>query len=166
MATKKKKAAPKPRGDYKVGKGRPPPNRWYKGQPAANPEGGRAHDPIKKEIKRMASVDVKEILTILLEHPLWSVKRIADDKNEKVITRWFAKAVVHNLSKKNGSSVDLGPLDRILDRAIGPVSSKVELTGAGGGPVATTNATRVMTSQERIEEIEALRAARKKLERD
>lgn len=169
MAKKEKKsAAPKSRDHYEVGKGKPPKAHLFKSgaEWRGNKEGARAHDPFKKALRAMSSQEVKEIITYLLDNDIASIRKIAKDKNQKALTSWFARVIEDALTTKQGKSINLGPLNQLLDRAIGPVTSKVELSGPGGGAIRTTNTFLTMNPFERRQELERLRREREKLGED
>lgn len=92
----------------------------------ANPLGSNAHDPEKKAVKlamkKLTAALVEEIVKdVLLVHP----EKLGEEnaRDASVLKAWIAKA-----AEKGANSGDLGPLLQLLDRSVGTVKQKVEVT--------------------------------------
>lgn len=114
---------------------------WVKGQ-VANPRGGGAHDPDKKIIRRLTQVQVAEVGSLILDGNLDELRRIIGDPKEGVppaadaspLKIWFATVALKGISKG-----DMHSLSIFLDRVVGKVKDKIELSGQNGGPIEFSN---------------------------
>lgn len=147
--------------DYKIGKGKPP--RGFK--PGAEWKGNRLgaghpnHSPVNKRLKKITSNEVEDVITLILESSLEDLEALAKNKKAPALRSWIATAVVDAVKHKS-----IGTLERLLDRAIGPIGQKLELSGRDGGPIETAAFT--LTSDERMKAIDELRRIRDKCGKD
>lgn len=99
--------------------------KFKKGQ-VGNPEGGRVHNKVKREFKRLTQEQLREIMILILyTHP----ERLEDElKNADttVLKAWIAAAAVKGIN--NG---DISTLNSLLDRVVGKVEDKLDLTSGG-----------------------------------
>lgn len=158
-----KKEKGKPRG--RAPKGVVPPQfvgkNFQKGnkvQPTkAQREAGRNRNTVEKQLRKMASDEVREVLTLLLELDPKGLRKLSRvQSGEKAILVWFARVMEDGIKNKS-----LGPLDKILDRCIGPITMKTELTGKDGAPL--NPATDGLSLEERRKQLEQLRKEREHL---
>ena len=95
--------------------------RFKKGQ-SGNPLGGQMHDKIKKEFKHLTEQQLKEVMElILLTRPDKIKEEI--EKKPTVLKTWLASAASKGISRG-----DIGPLMQIVDRVIGKVKERIEIT--------------------------------------
>lgn len=106
-------------------------------------------------MRAMASHDLAELGTLVLDNDLIALEKIAKDRKQKVLRIWFATVAVESIRKK-----ETWLMDALLNRIIGkvPERSHVALTGRGGGPVEFSGLTR----EERAVQLEALKLLRDK----
>lgn len=104
---------------------------WKPGQ-SGNPEGGRAHDPIKKEFRKFTSAYLKEIIELAVMGDTTSLARIAEDPSEPAIKVGLARSVFNAVNKG-----DWPMLERIFERITGRVPIVMEHAGKDGGPITT-----------------------------
>ncbi len=157
------------KGDYKVGYGKPPRRFKPGAEWDGNREGGRAHDPMKRALRKLTTEELHTIITMLLDYSVRDLKRVARNTKERAMVRWIAKVIEDGMGmgrRKNEVSFEI--LNRLLDRTIGPVGSKVELTGSNGGPIQSNHVQSflALTPAQRREELENLRREREKLGED
>lgn len=91
-----------------------------------NPIGGRAHSPEKKALKKLTTEHLKEVADIILEGNLEKLKALVTDPNTSVLKVWIAKAAATAIQKG-----DINTLETILNRSIGKVKEKVDLSSDG-----------------------------------
>lgn len=108
----------------------------------------------KRQLKRLTITEVADAIFILLDKDRGELERIRDNSNHNVLTAWFASVI-----EKGIDSGDMYALDALLNRCIGRVKEKLELTGKDGGPIEEV----VYTPEERRREIERMRRLRKNL---
>lgn len=58
-----------------------------------NPEGGRSHDPVRKELKRLTNKLIIEAIDLIMTDNLEALKRLAEDKKTPV----FQVAICNSL---------------------------------------------------------------------
>jgi hypothetical protein len=110
----------------------PPIGKRFEKGNNANPLGAKAHDPVKKAIKKLTSKHLEEIVsTILLVSPDQLKKESESDPT--VMKTWIASAALTGIKKG-----DLTFFNSLIDRIHGRVKQRVELTGNEGGPLETS----------------------------
>lgn len=97
----------------------------------ANPLGAGAHNPDLKRVRHLTQEAVADMGAMILEQNLDALRAIKDDPTAPVLKVWFAAIAVRAISK--GDATALGP---VLDRIVGRVKEKVEVTTPGGGSSA------------------------------
>lgn len=120
----------------------------------ANPIGGGAQDPNKRALRRMTQAQVAEVAATILSGTPEDLMRIVGDKDKGIppdptatpLKIWFARVALKGIGKGDMSSLDV-----LLNRTIGRVKEKIELTGEDGGPVQI-----VLTPEERKARIQEL----------
>lgn len=116
----------------KKGSGVPEAAKKYqfkKGQ-SGNPEGARAHDPMKRALKKLTAAKLHDIFAIVFNSSKEELAKLAADPKLDLLTLW-----VVNSALKGNKDKSYHLLDSMLNRAIGPVTAKVELTGEAGSPL-------------------------------
>jgi hypothetical protein len=148
------------KGDYTVGRGKPPKHTQFKpGQPSANPLGGQLHDPVKKALKRLTVGEFQDVIHLALTSDLAGLQAVAKDPKSSALKVGVATSLAKAIQKG-----DWATLESISARIVGRVAAKVELTGADGGPIRNEHA--AMTRDERLAEIEKLDKLRKEAGED
>lgn len=138
--------------------------RHFKKGQSGNPEGGRAHNPELRRIKRVTQAEVAEIGSLIVGKDLNALKQIVADaksgaKKHSALKLWMATVAIKGIT-----SGDSHRLNALLDRVVGKVKEKIELTGHGDGPIRSITTT--MTKEERLLEIKRLAKARKECDDD
>lgn len=111
------------------------------------------HDPISKKLKKLTADEVHEIITLLLESNFIELEKLAKNKKAPILRKWIAGVALEAVKKNN-----LEPLEKLLNRSIGPVAQRHEHTGANGGPIDSIAS--YMSTEERRKAIDELRRAR------
>lgn len=92
-----------------------------------NPEGGRAHRPESRALRKVTNETVKEVIETGLTGTLDDLRKIAMDPNEAALKRGLAKAI--------GDAVaagDVAILERLFERLTGKVPVILEHQGSSG----------------------------------
>lgn len=92
---------------------------------SGNPEGARAHDPLKKALKRITQPEVHDVMAMILGCDLEGLQAVTKDKNSSVLRVWVASAAVKAINKG-----DLGALEILLNRLHGKPQERVKLSGS------------------------------------
>ena len=104
------------------------PKKFEKGR-AYNPRGGAAHDPIKKMIKKLTTQELESVIDILLRRNREKMEFIVKDPQSSVLQIWICSIALHGIKRGDATA-----LNALLDRCIGRVKDRVEVSGAPGGP--------------------------------
>lgn len=91
-----------------------------------NPHGARAHDPVKKALKRLANDEFLDIVNAALTGGVRDLLKIAKDPSSPAIKVGVATALAKAI--KNG---DWKTLEGIVERLIGKVPVRVDHTTDG-----------------------------------
>jgi hypothetical protein len=99
----------------------PPKGRPFPPGTSGNPDGGKRHDPVKKRIKKLTSVELEKILNNLL---MIDPKNLdAFQKEDPLLLKtWIASVAATGIKKGDPSA-----LFALLDRLIGKVTDKVQV---------------------------------------
>lgn len=89
-----------------------------------NPHGARAHDPVKKELKRFTNKYLIEIIEMAVMGNLAGLKAVVDNPDSPAIQVGVAKSLFNAISEGDWST-----LESIVSRIIGKVPDKVDFTG-------------------------------------
>lgn len=133
MAKKKVTTKKKSKGDYEVGRGKPPKHTQFKKGQIANPK-GITISPEKRALKELTETElanaIKKVFTSTEEECLALLKDKTTTLGHKVILRAAVDSAHHgNYSKFN----------EILERVIGKVPNKIDMT-TKGQPINVTSA--------------------------
>ena len=96
-----------------------------KGQ-VLNPNGARAHDPVKRAMRRFTNEYMKEIIELAVLGNLDGLQKIVKDKDAPAIQVGVARALFNAI--KNG---DWSTLNSIVERLIGKVPDRIDLSSDG-----------------------------------
>lgn len=102
---------------------------WKPGQ-SGNPEGGRAHDPIKKEFRKFTSEYLKEIIELAVMGDVEGLKVITETPGTPAIKVGLARSLYNAI--KDG---DWPMLERIFERITGKVPVVMEVSSKVTMPV-------------------------------
>lgn len=110
-----------------AGKGDGPrlaPWKWKKGDPSPNPSGRPKEDPILKKLQKLTANELEDVASVIIKGNIDDLQAIAKDKTASVIKVMLAATCVKIISRG-----DMEALDRLLNRLIGKVKDKVEVSG-------------------------------------
>lgn len=113
---------------------------------------GPPRDPSElglKLAKHTTAFQIAEVGSVLLCCDIKELHRIRHDPRSSVIQQWIASVAIKGIARGDAQS-----LNTILNRVIGAVKEKIEITGENGGPITTMIG--AMTQEERLQEIERL----------
>jgi hypothetical protein len=147
------------KADYLVGRGKPPISGRIKPGEVRNPLGAGAHDPIKRELKRLTTGEFADIIHLALTTDLEGLQAVAKDPKSSALKVGVATSLAKAIQKG-----DWATLESISARIVGRVPAKFEFTGKDGGPIE--NKFVAMTPEERAKEIELLDKQREELGED
>ncbi len=99
----------------------PPKKNQFKPGQSGNPLGGRAHNPMKKKIKRLTNEEIADLGALLLAKDFDAIDRIAEERKDSALKVWTATLIVKSI--KRG---DTGAWSLLMDRMAGRVPQKVE----------------------------------------
>lgn len=134
------------------------PFKFKKGQ-SGNPQGGRLHDPFTRMIKRLTSAEVAEVGGLIIKKNITALKSIIEDAKMNPDSKHSAlKVWISTIAIKGITKGDAHALDVLLNRLIGKVKDRIELTGEEGGSVKMLVG--AMTPEERERELKRLRQMR------
>lgn len=105
-----------------------PKNRFKRGQ-VANPRGAGAHSAELKLIRKLTTVEIAEVGSFILDSDVLSLQSIAKDRSASALKVMTASIVLKAI--KNG---DVHALDVLLNRIVGKVKDKVELSEPANAP--------------------------------
>lgn len=125
--------------------------RFQKGQ-SGNPEGARRHNQEVKVLRRLTHGELAHVATTLLKKKKEGVDQIADDPEASALAVWIARIIQTGADAGNGAK-----LDTILNRLIGKVSDKVDLTVKR--PYADMSIEQIQAEVKELEELEKIKAA-------
>lgn len=132
---------------------------FKKGQ-SGNPLGGKLANPELRAIKRLTSIEVAEIGKLVISKNSAKLKAMIEDSANNPESKHSAlKIWIATVAYKGIKKGDAHALDILLNRLIGKVKDKIEITGGDGGPIRQK--VEAMTPDERKAELRRLRLARK-----
>lgn len=111
------------------------PHMFKPGQ-SGNPLGGQMHNPELRRLRTLTREELAEVGGLVVSQDLQALKAIAKAQTGySAIQVWFAAIAVEAIEKKT-----TGLMNALLDRIVGRVPEKIELTGADGGPLQSQTA--------------------------
>lgn len=99
---------------------------WVKGQ-VPNPIGARAHDPQKKALRKLTHAQVAEVASLILDGDIDALNEVVKDKTSTPLKIWLASVAMKGIQKG-----DMATLSMLLDRVVGKVKEKVDLSNDDG----------------------------------
>jgi len=102
---------------------------FKKGQ-SGNPLGAQLHNPDLKTLRALTPQEFADIAGLILRQNVDAMREIIQDKNSSTLKVWIASCAVKAIAKG-----DITVLDVLLNRMIGKVPQKTELTGQDGQPL-------------------------------
>lgn len=99
---------------------------FKKGQ-SGNPEGGRAHDPVAKAIRKLTSAQLEHVISLLSNKTLAEIKQIAEAKTTDALTVWIAAIIVNGVKKG-----DVFSMDKLMERILGKVKQDFRVGDPNG----------------------------------
>ena len=106
-----------------------------KGQ-VLNPIGGNAHNPEVRMVRKLTNEQVIELSTIILEGNPQKLRDVMNDKSSTVLQVAIASAL--NKAIIRG---DMAAVNALLDRILGKVKDRVDISGDVGIKVSITDYT-------------------------
>ena len=124
-----------------------PEGRRFKTGNKANPKGAGAHNPALKALRRMTQADLADIGQLILESNLSELERIKDDPATSAL-----RVMMCAIALKAARNGDSWAMEAILNRIIGKVQDKVQITGVDDGPIQTVSLTDVKEIMKKLDD--------------
>lgn len=125
IIVKKDSKKKKTKGDYEVGKGKPPKHTQFKKGQSGNPSGINL-SPEKRALKELTVASLAEAIKKTLTCTEEEIVALLADPSTTVGHKVILRAALD--AAHNG---EYGKFDHILERAIGKVATKVDMTSGG-----------------------------------
>lgn len=138
-----------------MAKGKKTGGRDIKPGQVLNPRGAGAHDPTLKKLRRLTSDELAHVATTLLKKKKEVVDQVADDPEASSLAVWIARIIQTGTDAGN-----VGKLDTLLNRLMGKVSDKVDLTVKR--PYETMSREQIEAEIKELEELDRIKAAQAK----
>jgi hypothetical protein len=87
-----------------------------------NPNGGRAHDPVKQALRNLTIKEYREVIEVALRSNVAGLKAFLSDKNASAIQVAIASGLLKSFLRG-----DVSVLEMLASRLIGKVPDKVEV---------------------------------------
>jgi hypothetical protein len=100
---------------------RHPGRRIQKGM-VLNPLGGKAHNPVIRELRKITQDDVALVGQLIIENNTEEMERIVASPDSTVLQAWMA-----SVAKKGIERGDSNALDVLLNRIIGKAKERVDV---------------------------------------
>lgn len=104
-----------------------------------NPIGGQAHNPELRRLKQMTREELAEVGGLVVQQNISELEAVAKSKTHSALQVWFATIALEAIKQKQ-----TGLMNALLDRIVGKIPEKIELTGADGGPLTSQSASLAM----------------------
>lgn len=98
--------------------------RPVKGGPSPNPKGRGPDNPMLKNLKRLSTAELQEIINVLIKSDVGQLRLIAKDPSASVIKTMVAAVAVKIINKG-----DMEALNKLLDRIVGKVTVQIAHSG-------------------------------------
>lgn len=92
-----------------------------------NPEGARAHDPAKRELKRLTSESLKEVIDIAVKNDVFALREMANSTSAPVIQVAVAKCMIIAIDRGDWATVQ-----SIIERIVGKVPVVIDNLSSDG----------------------------------
>ena len=114
---------------------KPPPkhSRFKKGQ-SGNPLGGKLANPEMRAIRNLTEAEMVNIGSLILKGSIKDLQAIAKDPNSTVLQAMMAAVAVKTMQKGDAQALDV-----LLNRLIGKVKERVEVTGNALAPLVVVS---------------------------
>lgn len=107
---------------------------FKKGQPSANPLGGKLHNPEIKLIKRLTEKELAEVATVILQGRIGDLKNLMKNPDTSPL-----QGMVAGLALKTMTRGDASAFNALMDRILGKVKDNVNVSGTLGTNVTGTS---------------------------
>jgi hypothetical protein len=89
---------------------------------SGNPLGAKLRNPELMAIRRLTSVEVAEIGTLMLEGNIEKLQALATDKEASVLKVWIAALIVKSMNKGDSTT-----FNAIMDRIVGKPKERIDI---------------------------------------
>ena len=127
---------------------------------SGNPK-GRPPDALGKQMRQLTASDFAEIADLIVKGNLAQLQRIGKDPSSSALKVLISAIVIKAIQKG-----DMGALDTLLNRLVGKVKEKIEISGADGAPLQVESKMAVLRLMEDPESFAHLSALEKKVNGD
>jgi len=103
-----------------------------KGQ-VLNPDGARTHNKALQEVRRLTKEELAEVGSLIIRHNIDELRAIAKNPKTTVLKAMCAALAIRVISRGDPSAYDA-----LLNRLVGKVPEKINMTGATGPQVTIT----------------------------
>lgn len=100
----------------------PPKEHQFKKGKSGNPEGARAHNPIRKALKNLTVQSYREVIEAVCTGNLAELKRMVEDPTTSALQVGVAKAFVKALNDG-----DYATIERIAERIVGKIPDELNV---------------------------------------
>jgi Family of unknown function (DUF5681) len=111
--------------------GRNGTGRDFKPGQSGNPKGRPVFSPESKEIRALSHQSVAEMGSMVLKGDIEGIQAIAKDTKATVLKVWMASIIVKAINRG-----DVTVLNAFLDRVVGKVKERVQITGDPDAPLS------------------------------
>lgn len=115
-----------------MARGKKTGGRDFKPGQVANPLGAGAGDPVMKAIRRLTHAQLAEVGCLIIEQNPEKLKDIMKDPASTSIKVWFAAICLKGIQKGDAHAMDV-----LMNRIVGKVKEKVDLTSSDGSMTPT-----------------------------
>jgi hypothetical protein len=109
-----------------VGRGKPPKEHQFKKGQVANPYGCIGKDPTKHALKNLTNASIKDAIEKTMTCTVKEIEALINDETTTAGHKIILRAVLD--ATEDG---DYSKFDHILERAVGKVANKVDMTSGG-----------------------------------
>lgn len=111
-----------------MGNRNPPKEHQFKKGVSGNPA-GRPKDKLGEAMRMLTAESFAEMANIIIKGQISDLQDVMKNTKHSVIQKVIASTVIKMMQKG-----DIHALDTLLNRLVGKVKERVEVTGADGGP--------------------------------
>jgi len=106
-------------------------HQFKKGAPSANPNGGRAHNPVTKALRNLTIESYREVIELVLTGNLKDLKALAENPDTPVIKVGVATAIMTAITKG-----DADVIEKFVSRLVGKIPDEINVKGSLNTTVA------------------------------
>lgn len=110
------------------------PYQFKKGAPSANPLGGKLHNPIAKDFKKLTLESYREVIEIALSGNIEALKELISNPKTSVVQVGVGTALLKAI--KDG---DPSVLERFCERIVGKIPDVLQVTSHATGEQSVTH---------------------------